>query len=81
LKVAFQEWTKPIAVIHDCLKVLPTDMDRALERVRRAFYQICDNNPLAELADSLGVSQDDVKRLEQGEGCLGDVMNSTYLFN
>ena len=81
LKVAFQEWKKPIAVIHDCLKVLPTDMDRALERVRRAFYQICDNNPLAELADSLGVSQDDVKRLEQGEGCLGDVMNSTYLFN
>ena len=28
LKSSFQDWVQPIALIHDCLKVLPNDMDR-----------------------------------------------------
>ncbi len=81
LKVAFQEWTKPIAVIHDCLKVLPTDIDEALERVRRAFYKVCDGNPMDDLATSLGVTTDQLERITQGDGELEEVMSSVYLFN
>lgn len=81
LKLAFQSWTKPIAVIHDCLKVLPTDMDEALERVRRAFYKVCDGNPLNNLGDTLEVHTDTLQRMEQGKGELDDVLSSVYLFN
>ena len=34
LKSSFQDWVQPIALIHDCLKVLPNDMDKAKERIR-----------------------------------------------
>ena len=37
LKSAFQEWNYPIALIHDCLKVLPNDIDRAKERIQHSF--------------------------------------------
>ena len=81
LKLAFQDWTKPIAVIHDCLKVLPTDIDEALERVRRSFYKVCDGNPLNELGDALEVTTDQVERITQGDGDLESVLSSVYLFN
>jgi len=81
LKIAFDGWTQPIAVIHDCMKALPTDMDAALNCIRKAFYAICQGNPLAELAESLGVSQEALPRLEQGDGELEPVFDSIYLFN
>ena len=34
LKSSFQDWHQPIALIHDCLKVLPNDMDKAKERIK-----------------------------------------------
>ena len=81
LKLAFQDWTKPIAVIHDCLKVLPTDMDEALERVRRAFCKVCDGNPLQDIQDTLQVHTDTLEPIEQGDGELNKVLGSVYLFN
>ena len=81
LKIAFDGWTEPLAVIHDCMKALPTDMDAALNCIRKAFYAICQGDPLARLAESLGVSEDDLPRLPQGDGDLAAVFDSTYLFN
>ena len=81
LKVAFTDWARPIAVIHDCLKVQPVDMDAALENVRRGFYKVCEGNPLSALADSLGVTEEQLHRLPQGKGELTQVLDSVYLFN
>ncbi|WP_115014955.1 DNA-directed RNA polymerase [Synechococcus sp. UW140] len=81
LKIAFTEWSRPIAVIHDCLKVQPVDMDAALENIRRGFYKVCEGDPLADLADSLGVTEEQLPRLTQGKGELTQVLDSVYLFN
>ena len=51
LKSSFQDWHQPIALIHDCLKVLPNDMDKAKERIKHGFVQACKGDPLARLAD------------------------------
>ncbi|MDC0261206.1 hypothetical protein OAK65_03710 [Synechococcus sp. AH-551-N17] len=81
LKVAFTDWSRPIAVIHDCLKVHPIDMDAALENVRKGFYKVCQGDPLSDLADSLGVTTEQLPRLPQGTGELSQVLDSVYLFN
>jgi DNA-directed RNA polymerase len=81
LKIAFNEWVRPITSIHDCFKCLPTDMDRAQEAIRRAFYSVCDGNPLEVLADTLQVPSDTLERLPQGNGELQSVFSSTFLFN
>ncbi len=51
LKSSFQDWHQPIALIHDCLKVLPNDTDKAKERIKHGFVQVCKGDPLARLAD------------------------------
>ena len=40
LKSSFQDWHQPIALIHDCLKVLPNDMDQAKERINLIIHFI-----------------------------------------
>ena len=81
LKISFDEWKHPMTTVHDCFKVLPKDMDRALEAIRRAFYAVCKGDPLAKLAEDMQVSTEDHKPLEQGSGNLQSVFDSTYLFN
>ena len=81
LKESFTDWQHPIAVIHDCIRVLPRDMDEALDRVRDGFTSITSGDPLARLADDLGVSSDELKRLPQLDGDLGEVLKSRYMFN
>lgn len=81
LKESFTDWNHPIAVIHDCIRVLPSDMDKALDRVRDGFASITAGDPLARLADDLGVSSDELKRLPQLDGDLGEVLKSRYMFN
>ncbi len=81
LKSSFKDWREPISLIHDCLKVLPNDMDRALERVKRGFIHVCSGDPLARLADDLGVTERQLPRLDQGSGNLLSVLDSSYMFN
>ena len=81
LKESFNDWQHPITVIHDCIRVLPSDMDKALDRVRDGFTSITSGDPLARLADDLGVSEDDLLRLPQLDGDLGEVLKSRYMFN
>ena len=81
LKSAFKDWDQPIALIHDCLKVLPNDMDRAMERIKKGFVHICSGDPLARLADDLQVTEEELPRLKQGSGRLIEVLDSSYMFN
>ena len=81
LKEAFSDWTHPIAVIHDCIRVLPSDMDKAMDRIRDAFTSIVDGDPLARLADDLCVPSTKLKRLPQLEQDLAAVHHSKYIFN
>ena len=82
LKSSFQDWHQPIALIHDCLKVLPNDMDKAKERVKHGFVQACKGDPLARLADEMEVSSEQLPRLKQGSGDLSAVIDSSsYMFN
>jgi DNA-directed RNA polymerase len=82
LKSSFQDWHQPIALIHDCLKVLPNDMDKAKERIKHGFVQVCKGDPLARLADEMEVSSEQLPRLTQGPGDLSAVLDSSsYMFN
>ena len=44
---------QPIALIHDCLKVLPNDMDKAKEKIRNGFVHACSGDPLLNLDHDL----------------------------
>ena len=81
LKEAFGDWKHPLVTIHDCVKVLPKDMDRVYDRLRDAFVSVMSGDPLARLADDLGVSSDQLPRLQQLEGQLASVQKSGYMFN
>ena len=81
LKIAFDGWKQPLCVIHDCFKALPTDMDVALESIRKGFYAVCKGDALADLANSLKVDSETLERLPQGDADLTKVFDSTYLFN
>lgn len=80
-KEAFDDWTKPLVLIHDCIRVLPNDMDRALDRIRDAFTTLVNGDPLSRLASDLGVDSSQLKPLKQ-LGCdLDQVLQSRYMFN
>ena len=81
LKESFSDWTHPLALIHDCIRVLPSDMDRALDRIRDGFTSIVSGDPLARLADDIGVSNEELKRLPQLNQDLASVKESKYMFN
>ena len=81
LKAAFHDWTRPLVTVHDCVGVLPIDMDNALERLRRAFVRVCEGDPLSSLANDIGVDPKTLRRLGQGDGQLHDVLKSEYMFN
>ena len=81
LKDLFSEWQHPITVIHDCIRVLPRDMDRALDRIRDGFTSIVSGDALTRLADDLGVSDEQLARLPQLDGELTTVLKSRYMFN
>ena len=81
LKSSFQDWYQPIALIQDCLKVLPNDMDKEKERVKHGFVQVCKGDPLARLADEMEESSEELPRLTQGSVDLSAVLDSSsYMF-
>ena len=81
LKESFNHWKHPITLIHDDIRVLPKDMDRALERIREGFASIVSGDALGRLADDLGVSEEQLPRLPQLDGDLSAVLKSIYMFN
>ena len=56
-------------------------MDAALDRIRRGFHTICQGDPLDRLATELGVDDNQLPRLTQGNGDITKVLDSVYLFN
>lgn len=82
VKAAFHDWEQPIALIHDCVRLLPNDMNQAISKIKIGFTKVCNGDPLSQLADDLGVDAEMLPRLPQGDdNLLGQVMNSTYMFN
>ncbi len=79
LKAALADWRHPVASIHDCVAVLPRDMDRMQDRLRKAFVFTVADNPLGRLADDLGVSEEQLPRLPLGTADLSSI--SPFLFN
>ena len=70
-----------MVTIHDCISVLPNDMDEAQERIRRAMIHICQGDPLAKLADNLKVTPEALPRLKLGEGELKRIQSADKMFN
>ena len=66
LKSAFRDWDQTVALIHDCLKILPNDMDRAMERIKKGFVHVSSDDPLAPFADDLQVAEEELLRLKIG---------------
>ena len=81
LKESFSDWQHQLSVIHDCVLVLPADMDKAMDRMREGFVSVTSGDPLAVLADDLGVAAAKFERLPQGEQSLDSVYQSKYMFN
>ena len=81
LKLAFDGWNKPVGVIHDCIRVLPSHIDEAHKCIRESFLEVCSGDPLRRLADDMGVTEDELPRLIQKDQDLNVVLNSPYLFN
>lgn len=81
LKKAFQKWSKPLVTIHDCIAVLPNDMDEAQERIRRAMIDVCQGDPLTRLAEDLKVNTDKLERLTQDAEDLKAISNTDKMFN
>ena len=81
LKEIFSGSECPLTVIHDCIRVLPSDMDRAMDRVRDGFTSIVSGDALGRLAGDLGVSEEQQPRLPQLDGDLSAVLKSVYMFN
>ena len=81
MKSAFKDWEQPIALIHDCLRVLPNDMDSAMERIKKGFVHVCSGDPLVGFTDDLQVTEEELPRLEKGSGRLIEVLDSAYIIN
>ena len=81
LKTAFQQWNKPLVTIHDCIAVLPNDMDDAQERISTAMIHVCQGDPLEKLADCLKVDPNSLPRPKLGGGVLNRVQSADKVFN
>ena len=82
VKAAFHNWTKPIALVHDSVSVLPSDMNTAVSKIKMAFKRICTGDVLKELAIDMGVSETELPYLDIGDdNLINEVSNSTYFFN
>ena len=81
LKTAFLQWDRPLVTIHDCIAVLPNDMDEAHIRIREGLIKICNGDPLNQLANCLGINQKTYKRLPPLNGSLSEVRDSIFIFN
>ena len=68
-------WHQPIALIHDYLKGLPNDLDKAKESIKHGFVQVSKGDPLARLADEMEVSSKQSLKLIQGSGGLSAVLD------
>ena len=61
---------------------MPVMRDKAKERIKHGFVQVCKGDPLARLAEEMEVSSEQLPRLMQGPGDLSAVLeSSSYMFD
>ncbi len=80
-KEMFHNWHRPLILIHDCYRCAASDMEHSVEMLKDAFQSVCSGNPLKQLADDLGVTEDELPRLDQGNCEVNNVQKSIYFFN
>ena len=81
LKAAFKQWDKPLVTIHDCIAVMPNDMDDAQERIRRSMIHICQGDYFSRLTEGLGITREQIELLAQGAEDLISVLKADKMFN
>jgi DNA-directed RNA polymerase len=78
LHLAFSDWDRPIALVHDCISTLSCDVGWTMEHIRETFATMYETDQLAQWADQLGVPVDPevmINTLDPAE-----IRESNYLF-
>lgn len=78
LRTAFEGWEGQLTCIHDCILVLPSQMDDALDRIHEAFIKVCSENSLQSIADHMEV---EMEPLSMGDADLNKVRDTEFMFN
>ena len=79
---AFHNWRRPLALVHDSVSVLPSDMNKAVGKIKGAFRQICAGDVLRNLAIDMNVSEEELPYLPwEQNNLLDEVESSEYFFN
>jgi hypothetical protein len=71
----------PITLIDYCIRVLPGDMDRALNRIRDGFTSVVSGDAVGRLAYYLAVGEEQLPRLPQLDGELATILEFQYTFD
>jgi DNA-directed RNA polymerase len=78
LHLAFTDWERPIALVHDCISTLSCDVRWTMEHIRDTFATMYAEPQLSNWADQLGVPMDPevmINTLDPAE-----IRQSNYLF-
>ena len=81
LRVALKDWDGPLVTVHDSIRVLPSKMEELKARLRADLKEVCLENPIEALAEQMGVSMDELPRLEFGDADLDRIETSRYMFH
>ena len=81
LRVALKDWDGPLVTVHDSIRVLPSKMEELKARLRAGLKEVCLENPIEALAEQMGVSMDELPRLEFGDADLDRIDTSRYMFH
>jgi DNA-directed RNA polymerase len=78
LHIAFEEWERPIALVHDCISTLSCDVGWTMAHIRETFATMYEEDQLARWADQLGVPVD--PEIVIGTLNPSEIRQSSYLF-
>lgn len=78
LHLAFEEWERPIALVHDCISTLSCDVGWTMDHIRGIFATMYEEDQLGRWADQLGVPVDPEVMI--GTLDPAEIRQSNYLF-
>ena len=81
LRVALKDWDGPMTTIHDSIRVLPSQMDGLKDRLKDAYIEVCEKNPLSGLAEQMDVELSELPELTYGQAELKNARKSKYMFH
>lgn len=78
LHLAFEEWERPIVLVHDCISTLSCDVGWTMDHIRGIFATMYEEDQLGRWADQLGVPVDPEVMI--GTLDPAEIRQSNYLF-